>query len=474
MRILFCSSEVAPYAKTGGLADVSAALPVELRSLGAGCDVVMPLYRSVKKSGLELKHVTNISFLSGQGISRARVFSHGSVYFIENDLYFNRDGYYSYKGRDFPDNLERYAFFSRACVELAAALGDTDIIHCNDWQTALVPAYIHALGMTGISVCYTIHNLAYQGIFDSALWPLLFLPYEYFHPDIMEYYGSINILKAGVVFSDAVTTVSPSYALEIQTPEFGAGLDGFLRSFSRKLTGIVNGIDIRVWDPLNDGSIAHSFSVEDLSGKAVCKRDLQRRLSLKKNDGPLFGLIGRLVDQKGIDLVISIMDDIIALGAQVAVLGSGDSRYEQDLRSLSARHKGNLGVVIGFDEDLAHSIEAGADFFLMPSRFEPCGLNQMISMRYGTLPIVTRVGGLKDTVTALGEGENPTGLRVERPTPSDLLDAVRRACMLFHEQKALFSVIRRNAMQKDVGWRSSAIQYYSLYTKMINFRERKR
>ena len=304
MRVLFCTSEATPFAKTGGLADVSSALPAELRSQGVQCDVVMPLYRSVKKSGIALQHVADISFLSGQGISQGRVFSHGPVYFIENDLYFNRDGYYSYQGRDFPDNLERFAFFSRACVELATILEGVDLIHCNDWQTALIPAYLHALGLTDFSTCYTIHNLAYQGVFNSALWPMLFLPYEMFRPDIMEYYGNINVMKAGIVFADMVTTVSPSYAAEIQTPEFGAGLDGLLRAVSFKLAGIVNGIDIRVWDPLHDEHIAQRFSIDDLSGKAACKRDLQERFSLEKSSGPVMSLSSRLVDQKGIDLVV--------------------------------------------------------------------------------------------------------------------------------------------------------------------------
>ncbi len=474
MRVLFCSSEVVPFAKTGGLADVSSALPDELRSQGVQCDVVMPLYRSVKKSGIALEHIADISFLSGQGISQGRIFSHGPTYFIENDLYFNRDGYYSYQGRDFPDNLERFAFFSRACVELATILEGVDLIHCNDWQTALIPAYLHALGLTDFSTCYTIHNLAYQGVFESALWPMLFLPYELFHPDIMEFYGHINVMKAGIVFADMVTTVSPSYAAEIQTPEFGMGLDGLLRAVSFKLAGIVNGIDIRVWDPLHDGHIAQAFSIDDLSGKAACKRDLQERFSLEKSSGPLLALIGRMVDQKGIDLVVSAMDEIISLGAQVVVLGTGDRRHEQDLLSLSAGHAGRLGVIVGFDESLAHVIEAGADFFLMPSRFEPCGLNQMISMRYGTIPIVTCVGGLKDTVTALGEGDNPTGVRVKRPTVADLLAAVRRACDLYQDPKGSLSATRGNAMRKDVSWRHSAIQYYNLYAKMINFRERRR
>lgn len=474
MKVLFCSPEAAPYAKTGGLADVSSALPAELRNQGIDCDVVIPLYKSIKKSGIHLEHVTDISFLSGQGISQGRIFFHGHMFFIESDMYFNRDGIYSYANRDFPDNLERFAFFSRACLELAITLGNVDIMHCNDWQTALVPAYIRSLDIHDIATCYTIHNLAYQGIFDATLWPLLFLPYEFFNSSMMEYFGRINVMKAGIVFADRVTTVSPSYALEIQTPEFGSGLEGLLRSVSHKLTGIANGIDTAVWDPAHDELIPHTFSLDDISGKALCKKGLRDRFSLEQNQAPVFGLIGRLVDQKGIDLVVSAMDEIISLGAQVVVLGTGERWHEENLRQMAAAYKGRLGVFIGFDESLAHLIEAGSDFFLMPSRFEPCGLNQMISMRYGTIPIVTCVGGLRDTVTALGEGDRPFGLRISLPTARDLLAAVSEACSIYEGQSELFSTLRDNAMQKNVDWTQSAVQYRSMYSEMINFRERKR
>ncbi len=471
MKILFCTSETAPYAKTGGLADVSGALPAELRKQGIGCDVVMPLYKTVKKSGISLAHVSDISFLTGQGLYQGRVFSHGNMYFIENDMYFNRDGIYAYANRDFPDNLERFSFFSRACLELALMQGDVDIMHCNDWQTALVPAYVKSLGINDISTCYTIHNLAYQGIFDAILWPLLFLPYEYFRPDIMEYFGSINVMKAGIIFADMVSTVSPSYAVEIQTPEFGSGLDGLLRSVSYKLTGIVNGIDTTVWDPGSDQCLARTFSIKDISGKDLCKKDLQAKFSLEKKDAPLFGMIGRLVDQKGIDLVISSMESILAMGAQVVVLGSGEKWHEENLRQMAARHKGSLGVYIGFDETLAHVIEAGSDFFLMPSRFEPCGLNQMISMRYGTIPIVTGVGGLKDTVRAPEDGESPWGLRVSSPAVDDLMTAVKKACSLYRDNHGGFSEMRKTAMEKNVDWTQSALQYCSMYSKVKDFRE---
>jgi starch synthase len=472
MRVLFCSPEAAPYAKTGGLADVSGALPIALRELGVNCQAVMPLYKSVKKSGIELKHVTDISFLSGQGVSQGRVYSHGSVLFIENDMYFNRDGIYAYANRDFPDNLERFAFFSRACLELALVLGDVDIIHCNDWQTGLIPAYIHALDVRSIKSCYTIHNLAYQGLFDAVLWPLIFLPYDFFRPDLMEYFGNINIMKSGIVFADQVTTVSPSYAEEIKTRDFGAGLDGLLRAFSFKLSGIANGIDTVVWDPASDPLIPHHFGPDHLEGKGLCKRELQKRFSLEEKPGaPLFGLIGRLVDQKGIDLVISEMETLLSRGAQVAVLGTGEKWHEENLRQLSSRHPVSLASYIGFDEALAHSIEAASDFFLMPSRFEPCGLNQMISMRYGTIPIVTGVGGLRDTVTCLGEGDAPHGIRVKRPAAADLRRALNEACDIYLKDSGLFSTLQENAMGKNVDWAQSALQYYGMYNKMINFEE---
>jgi starch synthase len=472
MRILFCSPEAAPYAKTGGLADVSGALPIALRELGVDCRAVMPLYKSVKKSGLDLKHETDISFLSGQGVSQGRVYSHGDVFFIENDMYFNRDGIYAYANRDFPDNLERFAFFSRACLELALSLGDVDVIHCNDWQTALVPAYIHALDVHHIKSCYTIHNLAYQGLFDAVLWPLLFLPYDFFRPDLMEYFGHINVMKAGIVFADQVATVSPSYASEIQTPDFGAGLDGLLRAVSSKLMGIANGIDTVVWDPATDPLTPHHFGPARMGGKGRCKKALQERFSLEERPySPLFGLIGRLVDQKGIDLVISNMGALIAKGAQVVVLGTGEKMHEENLRQLASRHAGNLGVYIGFDEALAHVIEAGSDFFLMPSRFEPCGLNQLISMRYGTIPVVTGVGGLRDTVTCLGEGDAPEGIRVMWPSAGKLLHAMEEACAIYGQDPGLFAALRKNAMARDVGWAQSALQYYGMYNKLINFRE---
>ncbi|HOJ14005.1 MAG TPA: glycogen/starch synthase, partial [Deltaproteobacteria bacterium] len=387
LRVLFCSSEVTPYAKTGGLADVSAALPAELRRRGVDCTVVMPLYREIMNARLQLRPRFTLSVLTGAGPTEAQVYSHKEILFISHPLFSDRTGLYSYSGYDYPDNLERFSLFSRACAELVRALGNIDVVHCNDWQTALVPAYLRDSLQTEVGCLFTIHNLAYQGLFDAVLWPMLFLPHEYFNPECMEFYGRINVMKAGIVFSDAVNTVSPTYAREIQTPAFGCGLEGLLSSVSHKLTGIVNGIDTDTWNPETDEHIAGTYSKADLRGKALCKRSLMDAFSLDPTDAPVFGLIGRLVEQKGVDCVLEVIPGLLQEGARVVVLGNGNPAYEKRLKELEASLKGRMGVHIGFDERLAHMIEAGSDFFLMPSRFEPCGLNQMISMRYGTIPI---------------------------------------------------------------------------------------
>ena len=474
MKVLFCSSEVAPYAKTGGLADVSAALPAELIRQGVECSVVMPLYQEIKAMGLPLEHLETIPVLTGSGINRTDIHRIGNTYFVDSSPLFDRMGLYSYAGSDYPDNLERFALFSKACVELVRLMGDVDIVHCNDWQTALVLAYIKDMGIEGVGTMFTIHNLAYQGSFDATLWPMLFLPQEYFHPDCMEFFGRINIMKAGIVFADAVNTVSPTYAKEIQTPEFGSGLEGLLRSISGKLIGIVNGIDTQIWDPRHDKLIARNYSPEDMSGKRICKQALLEMFSLDRGEYPVFGLISRLVEQKGIDLVIEAIPAIIAFGAQVVVLGNGNPAFERRLIELNRVFPGKLGIHMGFDETKAHAIEAGSDYFLMPSRFEPCGLNQMISLRYATIPIVSAVGGLKDTISALGEGEAPYGLRLVSPKINALIETVGLACNIYTQQTGLYLAMRKNAMDKDVSWTVPAKEYSRIYCNLKDFKERSR
>jgi starch synthase len=321
---------------------------------------------------------------------------------------------------------------------------------------------------------FTIHNLAYQGLFDAILWSMLFLPQELFHPDVMEYYGRINIMKAGLVFADAVNTVSPTYAQEIQTSEFGSGLDGLLKSISYKLTGIANGIDIDTWNPAEDSLIASGYSAKDLTGKAACKRALLKMFSLARGNAPVFGLISRLVEQKGIDCVLDAIPKIAAMGGKIVILGNGNPAFERSLKELHEEFGGQVGIFIGFDEAKAHAIEAGSDFFLMPSRFEPCGLNQLISMRYGTIPIVTGVGGLRDTVTALGEGDKPNGLRVTCPSTEAVLDAVSQACRIFKDERDLLNTMISNAMEQDVSWAIPARQYSLIYRNLNIFKERSR
>jgi len=470
-RVLFCSPEATPYAKTGGLADVSGALPSALRELGVACDAVMPLYGQIKSKGLPMERVGDIFFPLGAGIAQATILQHGHVYFIDNDEHFGRGGLYTYASRDYPDNLERFAFFARACVELIPQLG-ADIVHCNDWQTALIPAYLRALDMHDIVTIFTIHNLAYQGLFDASLWPQLFLPQEYFAPWCLEYFGGINVMKAGIVLSDHVNTVSAAYAHEIQRPEFGVGLDGLLRSVAHKLTGIVNGIDVSVWDPAHDPLIAAPFDARDMSGKQTCKAWLQQHMKLDTDpNAPLYGIISRLVEQKGIDLILPVLPELASAGAQAAILGNGEPWYEDRLRELSQAFPGRISVHVGFDDALAHAIEAGADYFIMPSRFEPCGLNQMISMRYGTIPIVTPVGGLADTVTALGEGERPTGLRVKAIDSYALSAALKESMRIFREDQGLFLTLRKNGMAQDVSWSIPARRYLEMYRKQKDFKE---
>ena len=467
-KILFCSSEVAPYAKTGGLADVAGALPAALRAKGVDCESVMPYYGSIKNQGIKPGHVTDLLFPMGSGIANAGIYKYGHVYFIENDEHFLRTSLYTYQNNDFPDNLERFAFFSRACVELACYLS-ADILHINDWQTALVSAYLKALDINNISTLFTIHNLAYQGDFDISLWPLLLLPRDYFSPWCMEYFGKINIMKAGIVLSDAVSTVSKSYAQEITTPEFGVGLDGLLRAVSTKLYGITNGIDIEEWNPATDKLLPANFSIGNMNGKIKCKSELKKHFGLDmKIDAPIFGLVSRLVSQKGIDLVSDIIPEI-AKSAFLVILGSGEGSLQDRLKGLASSYPGRIGLHIGFSESLAHLIEAGSDFFLMPSRFEPCGLNQLISLRYGTIPIVTNVGGLADTVTAVGEKGHPNGIRVTFPNDASLLGAARYAIELYGKNMPYLKEMIKNSMRADVSWDSPAKEYFELYNKIKGF-----
>lgn len=470
MNILFVSSEVAPFSKTGGLADVSAALPAALAELGHDVTVVTPLYGSVDDRGLRsVGRPYSLRFPFGDftaTLREARLSDRHRVVFIEQAAFFQRPGLYQEHGREYADNHRRFAFFSMAALTGAQILGVApDIVHLNDWQTGLAAVAL-ARGYRGTPLArarsvFTLHNVAYQGNFPKWVMDELGLPWDLFTPEGLEFYDQVSFLKAGIAFADALTTVSPRHAQEIQTPEGGFGLDGFLRARADVLHGILNGVDYSEWDPANDPHLPARYDAADLSGKAKCKEALLRRFELEVPSGwPVFGVIGRLADQKGIDILLEALSQLLHRELAVIVLGSGEPRYEQALLGLRERFRDKLAVQIGFDSALAHLIEAGADFFLMPSRYEPCGLNQMYSLRYGTVPIVRATGGLEDTVVDLAQPEG-TGIKFLEYSGQALEQAVHRALVLY-EKRAELDEVRRRGMACDFSWKASAQKYDAL------------
>ncbi|MFN3286741.1 MAG: glycogen synthase GlgA, partial [bacterium] len=415
-RVLFVSSEVAPFSTTGGLADVSGALPAALARAGVDVRIVTPLYRSVRQGPWQLRPAGEVQVALGASAGERVVVWEGgvpggnvAVWFVDHAASFDRPGLYGESGRDYPDNLERFALFCRATLSWVQVSGwQPDVVHCNDWQTALIPVYLRASpdrAWDPVGCLLTVHNLAYQGLFPAEKYAHLGLPPELYSPRYLEFWGRVNLLKGGLVFADVLSTVSETYAREIQTPELGCGLDGVLRERASDLYGILNGADYSVWDPRNDHYLPARYGPEDLSGKAVCKRALQQETGLRIDAGvPLFGMVSRLVEQKGVDLVAACVDRFPAAGAQLVILGTGDPTYEELLRQAGQRHPGWVAVRIGFDERLAHWIEAGCDAFLMPSRYEPSGLNQLYSLRYGTVPVVRRTGARAPAAPGSGPG----------------------------------------------------------------------
>lgn len=477
VRILMVASEVHPFAKTGGLADVLGALPRALAKLGHDVDVVMPRYRGISVGNPIGK--VSVS-LGGQVdvVDVSAVIQHGvRIVFIAHAGYFERDYLYGASSRDYPDNPERFAFLSQAALTWAVSNGHRyDIVHAHDWQAGLVPMMVQRTvpswrGPAGPATVFTIHNLAYQGVFDASWLPRLGFGWELMRIDALEYWNRISYLKGGIVFSRIITTVSPRYAEEIQTPELGFGFDGILRARSADLVGILNGIDYDQWDPERDLNLPVPFSASKMAGKAAAKRRVLEAFGLSRSPDsrrrPLVAMISRMVDQKGFDLLEPIADALPALDASFVLLGSGEPRYETQWRGLAARHPGRIGVRIGFDDGLAHLMEGGADIFLMPSRFEPCGLNQMYSLRYGTVPVVRATGGLFDTVhevdERLGRG---TGFTFTEYAPVALLRALGRAVELF-ENRPAWRRIQRAGMREDFSWDASAREYVKVYERAV-------
>src|SRR5262245_59660421 len=393
LKVVIVASEVVPFAKTGGLADVTGALPVALSRLGHQVSVIMPRYPTIERVVRSIEKVQDRlavpmgSHTEEGEVWSARLAARTPVYFIEHQAYFQRDALYTTTNGDYPDNAQRFAFFAKAALEACQALKlQPDIIHCHDWQAALIPAYLktvlqHDPAWTSTSSLLTIHNIAYQGLFPPEAMEFLQLPPYTYSPEGIEFYGQVNYLKAGIVYADLINTVSRRYSQEIQTAELGCGLEGILRYREQDVYGILNGIDDREWNPARDRFIAARYTASNLSGKQLCKRDLLETFGLSPEwmNAPAVGMISRLVDQKGLDLIESVIHLMLALDVGLVVLGTGEARYEQFLRQLCERYAGKVGVTIGFDNVLAHKIEAGSDIFLMPSRFEPCGLNQIYS-----------------------------------------------------------------------------------------------
>ena len=474
MNILLAASEVVPYAKTGGLADVAGALPKALTRLGHTVRVVMPRYKAekIEANSERLPSELRVPFNFGERRTAVYVDRSGEVpvYFIDAPEYFSRAKLYG----DI-DDPERFAFFSRAVLELAKALGEHfDVIHLNDWMTGLVAAYLKTVyagdpAFAGTKTLFTVHNIAFHGLFNPDELPKFGLPDWLNRAEGgIEFYQLASALKAGLVFSDAISTVSPRYAAEIQTPEFGEKFDGLLRARRSDLFGILNGVDYDDWNPETDKHIAATYSADDLSGKVSCKRDLLRAFGLPEvPDRPLIGCISRLSDQKGFDLILSIADRLLELGVAFVLLGSGEETYERAFQALRDARRPQVGVYLGFSNELAHKIEAGADMFLMPSRFEPCGLNQMYSLKYGTVPIVRAAGGLDDTIENFDRSAlRGNGFKFYEYDSERLLEKIQEALLVYAERD-LWRALMLNGMRADYSWTESARQYAEIYQRLV-------
>ena len=486
MNILFASSEAHPLIKTGGLADVSGSLPRAILGLRHDIRVIIPAYREILRHA---QHLTLVAYLELEGISLpVRILSgrlpggNVKLYLVDSPPHFDRNGkpYTTSNGSPWSDNAERFTVFCRAIHALAVnAAGldwQPDIVHCNDWQTGLVPVMLKETPAAPASI-FTIHNLAYQGLFDWKTFKALKLPADWWSVDALEFHNKFSFIKGGLVHADWLTTVSPNYAREICTPEFGCGLEGLITHRKETLTGILNGVDYTVWNPGRDLHIPVQYNRRSLFHKTENKRELQERFALPVDNAiPLLAVISRLVEQKGIDLILDILPELVKQNAQLVVLGSGDSQLENALQRAGSLHPKHIGIHIGYDETLAHCIEGGADIFLMPSRFEPCGLNQIYSLRYGTVPVVRRTGGLADTIVdttaeTLAD-KTATGFCFQAATAPALRSSIERA--LNHYRKPdIWEQIVETGMRQDFSWKRSAQQYIELYARVIAQRQKR-
>lgn len=475
-KILFVSPEVVPFAKTGGLADVAGTLPAQLKSLGCDVKVFLPFYRQTKKHDFGIKPLKK-NLAAKLGASEIDFSLHHckrqgvDFYFVEKDEYFDREFLYGLPSGDYSDNALRFAFFSSAVLSGAVALDfKPDIIHYNDWQTALIPFYIKYIPQdhqffNDSKTLFTVHNLAYQGLFPKEVMSDLGVGYEFFTPDRLEFYGKFGFMKSAILYSDAISTVSKGYAKEILTEEFGCGLDGLLRVRKDDLYGILNGVDYADWNPKTDKFIKAQYDEKGLENKTLCKKDVLEQMGLKGSSvtAPLLGVVTRLAEQKGIDIIFNAAAQMMKLGCNLVVLGTGDEKYHGLLTALAKKHPKQIRVKIAFDNALAHKIEAGCDMFLMPSRYEPCGLNQMYSLKYGAIPVVRAVGGLDDTI--IDYTQNPkdgNGFKFNEASVSDFMDALKRALAVYKNKKE-WGKLQTQAMGFDFSWHHSAAEYLNLY-----------
>ncbi len=467
MKVAFCSSEVVPFANTGGLGDVCGALPLALEKLGIEVIILMPHYRDVKRFAGSLKKID-------EEISTVTIGQDVQVYFIRNDAFFDREGMYGNKSGDYPDNLERFEFFCFKSLELLKKLKlRVDVVHCHDWQTCLIPAYLKFLYtddlfFKNVKSVLTIHNMAYQGVFTKEEFSKLKFDKKVFTSEGFEFYDQINLLKGGIVFSDMVTTVSETYAREIQAPELGCGLEGFLKKRKIPVQGILNGLDYERWNPAQDSYLTKTYSSENLEDKLLNKNQLQQDLNLpKKKNVPLFGFVGRLSHQKGLDLLFKVMDKLMKLDLQMVFLGIGEEKYHQFLEGASHRYLEKIAALLGFDEAMAHRIYAGCDIFLMPSLYEPCGLSQMISLRYGAIPLVHKTGGLADTIVDFTSKDGRgNGFVFEEYSEHGLMGAIQEALKVFHNRPAFLELVKKS-LTHNFSWEKSAGEYKRMYEDIL-------
>jgi starch synthase len=472
VRILFIASEGLPFSKTGGLADVIEGLPRALVGHGHEVAVVLPRYRGTKATAVVMPSVTiplgpRLRF---PAVADGTVVGGVRYFFVDDPAYFDRDALYGGRGGDYSDNAERYSEFCRTAIEIAKHVWPADVLHCHDWQAALVPlllrtSYADDPVLKDVPIVFTIHNMGYHGQFGREVLERAGIPASTFNPGGIEFYGSVNLLKGGLVYSDYLTTVSRKYAQEIQTPEFGYGLDGVVRDRADRLVGILNGVDYTLWHPEKDKLIAAKYSVKDLNGKQVCKQALLELFGLPPGHlaRPVIGIVSRFADQKGFDLIAERAHELMQEDLVLVVLGTGERKYEDLFRALAAAYPGRVGVKIAYDEVIAHQIEAGADMFLMPSRYEPCGLNQIYSLKYGTVPIVRATGGLDDTIEPFDvEHGTGTGFKFVEYSGAALVQCVREALQHFSDER-IWKRIQLNGMAKDFSWKVSAAEYAKLY-----------